>query len=353
MHVTKILKSFGFAVVLPALLALSFSAIALAAGPDLQGATCDCSADTLDCRNFGSAREAQACFDACLASAGFDVHDLDVDGDGLACETTAYTSGTSPTPAAAPQSAPTLPEAVPGANNKIFNGNFEFGFYQVPQLGFEAVDVGNVPNYWGWYKSNTHGKVTIENNQRFGLVCKDDAGMAETINNPPDDPNSPFGPVPDVVYQRPNNALSLHMQSTDEPDMRLGVYQTVAVVPGLDYRFSMSGTIQVQSGGGTLQPDDAEAPIEAQNHTIEVSFDQNGGNDWKAIPLEKRQVVEFKEEKLEFKISEDNEDIATVQDFETVVHAESDRMTIFITGWRKWANWRTAIFTIDCVSLEP
>ncbi len=63
--------------------------------------------------------------------------------------------------------------------------------------------------------------------------------------------------------------------------------------------------------------------------------------------------MEFKEEKLEFKVSEDDEDLATIQDYETVIRPKSDKLTIFITGWRKWANWRTAIFAIDCVSLEP
>jgi hypothetical protein len=28
-------------------------------------------------------------------------------------------------------------------------------------------------------------------------------------------------------------------------------------------------------------------------------------------------------------------------------------MTIFITFWRKWANWRTGIASVDCVALIP
>jgi hypothetical protein len=28
-------------------------------------------------------------------------------------------------------------------------------------------------------------------------------------------------------------------------------------------------------------------------------------------------------------------------------------MTIFIEAWRRWPNWRTTIFTLDCVSLAP
>jgi hypothetical protein len=35
------------------------------------------------------------------------------------------------------------------------------------------------------------------------------------------------------------------------------------------------------------------------------------------------------------------------------VRAESDKLTIFLMGWRRWANWRTGRFTFDCVSLVP
>ncbi len=325
--------------------------------PSAQGGTCSCSANTLDCGSFANKEEAQFCFDQCLSVAGYDVHDLDLDGDGQACETTAYaigpdTGGQQTTPGA------TLPTLVAGANNQIYNGNFEYGFYQVPQLGFEPGDVGNVPFYWGWYKSNTYGKVNIYNNQGFGIVCPDDTGAAQAFTLQPvedDDGDGMFGPIPGVnPFERPNNSLSLHMQSTDEPDMRLGVYQTVNVTPGQEYRFSMSGTIQVQIGGTTLQPDDPDAPIEGQNHTIEVSFDRNGATNWQAVPPEKRHIVQFEEEELEFKVSSPNDpDLATIQNFETVVRARTDKLTVFITGWRKWPNWRTTIFTIDCINLEP
>lgn len=319
-----------------------------------QAGGCTCAPhDTLDCRDFASREQAQTCFDTCLASTGYDVYDLDKNGNGLACETVAY--GVNPvieSPVTTEENVSTEPEVVPGANNLIANGNFEYGFYTVPELGFEPPDTGSVPNNWGWFKSNTYGKVTIQDNQEFGIVCRDDTGAAAATNEPPDD-NSPFGPIPGVVYRRPNNSVSFYIQNSDQQDMRLGIYQTVNVVPGQDYRFTMSGTIQVQNGATTLQPDDPEAPRQAQNHTVEVYFDQTGGTNWKKIPLEKRHVVEFKEEPLEFKTTIDEPDIATIQDFETIVRARSNKMTIFIDGWRKWANWRATRFTIDCISLVP
>lgn len=68
------------------------SAIVLACSPpsrrtlQANGAACDCSRNLYDCRDFGSQKEAQACFDFCRDEGAGDVHRLDADGDGIACE---------------------------------------------------------------------------------------------------------------------------------------------------------------------------------------------------------------------------------------------------------------------------
>lgn len=215
-----------------------------------------------------------------------------------------------------------LDAAIPGSLNLVFNGNFEFGFYPVPELGFEAGDIGNVPNNWSWFRSQAYGKYNIYNNEGFGLICPDD------INQ----------------QTRGKNSLAIHMQSTDQADARLGVYQTVDVEPGREYLFSMKGVIQVQSGGSS--PD--------INHIVELVFDHSGGTDWRAIPHEKWTLLPWREQELEFEVSgPEDPDLATVEDYYTVVKARSNKMTIFISAWRRWANWRTGIFTFDCASLVP
>ena len=47
---------------------------------------CSCQGDIYDCGNFGSHDQAQACFNYCLQKEGWDVHKLDRDNDGIACE---------------------------------------------------------------------------------------------------------------------------------------------------------------------------------------------------------------------------------------------------------------------------
>jgi hypothetical protein len=57
--------------------------------PAPSGSTCSCTANTYNCstRDFSSVAEAQTCFDFCRSQGFGDVHDLDRNEDGRACET--------------------------------------------------------------------------------------------------------------------------------------------------------------------------------------------------------------------------------------------------------------------------
>lgn len=230
------------------------------------------------------------------------------------------------TPYPTPQPDPALSDPVfkslSEASNLIFNGNFEDAFYPAPELGFEPPETGQIPVGWNWYKSQAYGKYNIYNTQAFGLMCPDD-----------------FRLLTDGIY-----SLAFHMQSTDQPDARLGVYQKVKVMPGQSYLFTVAGAIQAQPGASS--PD--------INNLIEFYFDQSGNTDWQAIPHEKWTQLPWKEQELEFKLSgEDDPDIAKVETYYTIVTPKSDQMTIFMNAWRRWPNWRTTIFTVDCLMLTP
>ncbi len=54
--------------------------------PQPQVAVCQCSGVDYDCGNFSSWSAAEACFSYCLQTVGYDVHRLDRDNDGIACE---------------------------------------------------------------------------------------------------------------------------------------------------------------------------------------------------------------------------------------------------------------------------
>ena len=294
--------------------------------PQQEGQVCDCSEDTYSCQDdFATRNEAQTCLDYCRSLGFGDVHHLDRDNDNVACENLPVAPEPASTPAPAepgPAPAPAPAEPVRTTANLIQNGDFEAGFYMVPELGFEPPDVGNIPLNWNWYRSQAYGKYDIDNNENFGIVCPDNIALDTPARN----------------------ALGIYIQSTDQSDARLGVYQTVNVTPGVEYLFSMNGVIQVQEGGSS--PD--------INNRVELYFDHTGNTDWRAIPHEKWTQVPFQEQELEFEVTgEEDPDLARVERYYSVVKARSDKMTIFLTAWRRWANWRTTHFTFDCMSLAP
>lgn len=54
--------------------------------PTAVAPACDCSGDTLNCTNFSRQSEAQACFAFCQSAGAGDIHGLDGNNDGAACE---------------------------------------------------------------------------------------------------------------------------------------------------------------------------------------------------------------------------------------------------------------------------
>lgn len=50
------------------------------------GGICSCAGDTLNCSNFQTQASAQACFNHCISQGAGDIHKLDQNNDGNACE---------------------------------------------------------------------------------------------------------------------------------------------------------------------------------------------------------------------------------------------------------------------------
>ena len=48
--------------------------------------TCSCRSDRYDCKDFKTRYEANDKYDCCMRKVGYDVHNLDGDSDGIACE---------------------------------------------------------------------------------------------------------------------------------------------------------------------------------------------------------------------------------------------------------------------------
>lgn len=54
--------------------------------PTQPAGPCSCAGDLYNCSHFSRQSQAQACFNYCKAIVGYDIHRLDGDGNGRACE---------------------------------------------------------------------------------------------------------------------------------------------------------------------------------------------------------------------------------------------------------------------------
>lgn len=172
-----------------------------------------------------------------------------------------------PPPGVPPTAEPIIKEGD-GDFNKLFNGNFEFGFYG-------DSGIGGVPNDWGWFlNQQAYGKYTIAANPDFRLVCQDEIeGLGGT-------------------------ALSFYMHSTDQPNARLGIYQIVDVTPGQIYLFSLQGAIQRHEGASGA----------AYNHYMEIAFSFGGSDDWRTIDEEDWIRLPWKEQLWPLPEGDDDEE---------------------------------------------
>ena len=116
-----------------------------------------------------------------------------------------------------------------------------------------------------------------------------------------------------------------------------GMYQTVSVVPAEQYKLSVSGMIRSEEGSVELSD---------YGYRLQYAIDYKGGTSWELLPEDAWKEFPWDEQALDDSSNKTYE----FDTFETTITAESERLTIFIRGWKKWINDGTGLFNIDAVS---
>lgn len=142
----------------------------------------------------------------------------------------------------------------------------------------------------------------------------------------------------ELVVAEGDKAQMIEIKNAAERDRYAGVYQTVAVVPGQPYKLSLSGL--VRSSEGSVEESDF-------GYRLQYAVDYNGGTAWELLSDEVWQEIPWDEQPL----SKPEGGAYEIETFDTTLTAQSDQMTIFIRGWKKWINDGSGIFNIDDVSL--
>jgi hypothetical protein len=125
----------------------------------------------------------------------------------------------------------------------------------------------------------------------------------------------------------------MRVRNAGLPDRYLGIYQTVSVVPGQAYSLSMSGLVRTNSG---------DVNYSKYGYRLQLGIDTQGGSSWEAV----KGWIELPwDEQLR---AQDAHGIST---YTTTVIARSDKLTIFVRAWKKWADAGEGAYDVTNVSL--
>ena len=140
------------------------------------------------------------------------------------------------------------------------------------------------------------------------------------------------GDWPSVMGEEQHTQF-MRIRSAELPDRYLGIYQTANVLPGQTYTLSIRGL--VRTNAGNVQHTD-------YGYRLEVGFDPLGGQNWKMV----QDWIELPwDEQLRL------EEEFRVDEFSTVVTARSDRLTVFVRAWKKWADAGEGAYDVDDIRL--
>ena len=134
------------------------------------------------------------------------------------------------------------------------------------------------------------------------------------------------------------NAQMVEIKNATEMNRYAGIYQTVSVVPGEQYRLTIKGMVRSTEG---------DISVSDYGYRLQYAIDKTGGTAWELLPEASWVEIPWDEQPL------DGPPNGTyrLDTFETTVTAQSDTLTLFIRGWKKWINNGSGIFDLDEISL--
>lgn len=187
-------------------------------------------------------------------------------------------------------------QADPSIQNLIINGGFEGGFQDDIGIGYG----------WGGF---SNGNATVG----WGV----DDWKAVIVSG--------------------QYAQRLEISDAIEPDRYAGIYQTISVIPGEQYKLTIKGLIRSSEG---------DISISDYGYRLQYAVDYKGGVAWELVDGAEWKELPWDEQPM----SEPTNGAYRQDSFETTITASSDRLTIFIRGWKKWLNKGSGIFDLDEIS---
>ena len=136
-----------------------------------------------------------------------------------------------------------------------------------------------------------------------------------------------------------NGTYAQRIEIRDALDLNryAGIYQTVSVIPGAQYKLTIKGLIRSEEG---------DIALSDYGYRLQYAVDYNGDIAWELVPETEWQELPWDEQPL----SDPPDGAYQFDIFETTITAKSDKLTIFIRGWKKWLNNGNGIYNLDEIS---
>ena len=182
-----------------------------------------------------------------------------------------------------------------GATERLTNGDFE--------SGFDSTPAGFVGSGWHWFHNGGEA--------RYGFY---DETWAPVIHD---------GQHSQLIE------INTFCRGGSDADRYAGIYQTVAVVPGESYEFSLHGMLRAL----TNDPDRS-----GYNYRVQYGIDYSGGTDWTGV----ENWIEIPWDTVYPRLSP-----GSMQSFSTSLTATGPRLTIFIRAWKKWGTVSREFLYVD------
>jgi len=134
------------------------------------------------------------------------------------------------------------------------------------------------------------------------------------------------------------NAQLIEIRNATERNRYAGIYQTVPVVPGQQYKLTLNGLIRSDEGDITLSD---------YGYRLQYAVDYDGGTAWELLGDGAWTELNWDEQPL----SDPPGGVYRFDTYETTLTARGNQMTLFIRGWKKWLDNGSGIFDLDEISL--
>jgi hypothetical protein len=130
-------------------------------------------------------------------------------------------------------------------------------------------------------------------------------------------------------------AQRITMSGATQGDRYAGIYKQIDIVPGQAYSLTLYG--QIRTGF-------ADVNQSSYGYRMQYAIDHNGGDNWQNVPEESWVELPWDEQMI------NSLDVVFLE-YSTTITSTSDKITLFVRAWNKWADPGEVHYTLDSLSL--